>query len=221
MRVLIVEDSAPLRRSLTLGLGNSGFAVDAVEDGEAGLHYVLTGVYDVVVLDLMLPRRDGLSLLREMRRNDCNSHVLITSAKDQVADRIAGLDLGADDYLIKPFSFDELAARVKALVRRRFNDKQVILELGELRVDTSLREVTAGGTRVPLSPKEFSVLEALCRYRKSVLTRQQLIDRTTGFDRDVSENAIDVAICGLRKKLRAAGIGPFIHTKRGFGYFVE
>lgn len=221
MRVLIVEDSAPLRRSLALGLQNSGFAVDAVEDGETGLQYVLTGVYDVVVLDLMLPRRDGLSLLREMRRGDCNSHVLITSAKDQVADRIAGLDLGADDYLIKPFSFDELAARVKALVRRRFNDKQVVLELGSLRVDTSLREVTARGNRVALSPKEFSVLEALCRYRKSVLSRQQLIDRTTGFDRDVTENAIDVAVCGLRKKLRAAGIPKFIHTKRGFGYFVE
>ena len=221
MRVLIVEDSAPLRRSLARGLGNTGFAVDAVEDGEKGLQFVLTGVYDVVVLDLMLPGRDGLSVLREMRRNDCNSHVLITSAKDQVADRIAGLDLGADDYLIKPFSFDELTARVKALVRRRFNDKHVVLELAGLRIDTSQREVTADGKRVAVSPKEFSVLEALCRYRKTVLSRQQLIDRTTGFDREVSDNAIDVAVCGLRRKLRSAGVTNFIHTKRGFGYFVE
>lgn len=221
MRILIVEDSDPLRRSLSHGLEHCGFAVDAVDNGNDGLQYVLTGVYDVLVLDLMLPGRDGLSVLKEMRRAGSDTHVLIASAKDQVEDRIAGLELGADDYLIKPFSFDELKARIKALIRRRFNDKQVVLDINGLTVDTARCEVHSGENRIALSPKEFAVLEALCRHRGNILSRTQLIDKTTGYDRDISENAIDVAICGLRRKLRDAGVHKLIHTKRGFGYFVD
>jgi DNA-binding response OmpR family regulator len=221
MRILIVEDSDSLRRTLKHGLENSGFAVDAVDNGNDGLSYVLSGVYDVVVLDLMLPGRDGLEVLREMRKAGCNTHVLIASARDQVQDRIAGLELGADDYLIKPFSFEELTARIKALIRRRFNDKQVVFKVDELTIDTASCEVRSGNGRIQVSPKEFSVLEALCRHRGNILSRNQLIDKTTGFDREISENAIDVVVCGLRKKLRDAGAPAVIQTKRGFGYFVE
>ena len=221
MRILLVEDSLPLLRSMRHGLDRSGFAVDAVADGNEGLSYALTGVYDVMVLDLNLPGLDGLSVLREMRRRDCDTHVLIVSARDQVEDRIAGLELGADDYLIKPFSFDELKARIKALVRRKFNDKQPILKINGLTIDTSICEARAGNNRVLLSPKEFSILEALCRHRGTILSRNQLIDKTTDYGREISDNAIEVMVCGLRRKLRDVGIHSLINTKRGFGYFVE
>ena len=221
MRILLVDDSLPLLRSMRHGLESSGFAIDAVDNGNDGLSYVLSGVYDVIVLDLNLPGMDGLSVLREMRRRLCDTHVLIVSARDQVEDRIAGLELGADDYLIKPFSFDELKARIKALVRRKFNDKQPVLKIDGLTIDTSVCEARTGNDRVALSPKEFSVLEALCRHRGKILSRNQLIDKTTDYDREISENAIDVVVCGLRKKLRDVGVADFIQTKRGFGYFVN
>lgn len=221
MRILLVDDSLPLLRSMRHGLESSGFAIDAVDNGNDGLSYVLSGVYDVIVLDLNLPGMDGLSVLREMRRRLCDTHVLIVSARDQVEDRITGLELGADDYLIKPFSFDELKARIKALVRRKFNDKQPVLKIDGLTIDTSVCEARTGNDRVALSPKEFSVLEALCRHRGKILSRNQLIDKTTDYDREISENAIDVVVCGLRKKLRDVGVADFIQTKRGFGYFVN
>ena len=221
MRILLVDDSLPLLRSLRHGLESSGYAIDAVDNGNDGLSYVLTGVYDVIVLDLNLPGMDGLSVLREMRRRECDTHVLIVSARDQVEDRIAGLELGADDYLIKPFAFDELKARIKALVRRKFNDKQPVMKLNGLTIDTSVCEAWAGNDRIVLSPKEFSVLEALCRHRGKILSRHQLIDKTTDYDREISDNAIDVVVCGLRKKLKDVGVANLIQTKRGFGYFVN
>ena len=221
MRILLVDDSLPLLRSLRHGLESSGYAIDAVDNGNDGLSYVLTGVYDVIVLDLNLPGMDGLSVLREMRRRECDTHVLIVSARDQVEDRIAGLELGADDYLIKPFAFDELKARIKALVRRKFNDKQPVMKLNGLTIDTSVCEAWAGNDRIVLSPKEFSVLEALCRHRGKILSRHQLIDKTTDYDREISDNAIDVVVCGLRKKLKDVGVEDLIQTRRGFGYFVS
>ena len=221
MRILLVDDSLPLLRSMRHGLECSGYAIDAVDNGNDGLSYALTGVYEVIVLDLNLPGMDGLSVLREMRRRNCDSHVLIVSARDQVEDRIAGLELGADDYLIKPFSFDELKARIKALVRRKFNDKQPIMKLNGLTIDTSVCEAWSGNDRVTLSPKEFSVLEALCRHRGKILSRDQLIEKTTDYNREISENAIDVVVCGLRKKLKDVGVADMIQTKRGFGYFVN
>lgn len=221
MRVLIIEDSDALRGSLKTGLIRSGYAVDAVGHGDEGLTYAMSGVYDIIILDLMLPGRDGLSILSELRSAEINTHVLILSAKDQVDDRIRGLDTGADDYLVKPFSFDELKSRLVALVRRRYQDKRPVLSVGGLSIDTGNREVSTKGGVVALSPKEYAVLEAMCRHSGQVLTRQQLIDKTTDFDRDISDNAVEVLVCGLRRKLKDAGIPDLIRTKRGFGYFVS
>ena len=221
MRILIVEDSESLRRSLRHGLERSGFAVDSVGDGAEAAGYMRSGVYDVIVLDLMLPGRDGLSLLREMRTAGIDTQVLILSARDQVQDRILGLELGADDYLVKPFAFDELRARIRALVRRNAEDRRTVITVHGVTIDTSSRQVHYNSSHVPLSPKEYGALEALCRHPGQVLSRRQLIEKTTDFDHEITENAIDVMVSGLRRKLRDAGAGNVVRTKRGFGYFVE
>ena len=221
MRVLVVEDSSSLRHALHVGLERSGFAVDSVEDGEQALRFIGCSVYDVIILDLLLPKRDGLFVLRQMRAQGDNTHVLILSARDQTTDRITGLELGADDYLVKPFAFEELKARIQALIRRRFDDKRPSLSVGPLMLNPAAREVRRGEDLVPLSPKEFAVLEALCRHQGSVLSRAQLIERTTGFEREITENAVDVLICALRRKLKAFAADQLIRTKRGFGYYVQ
>lgn len=221
MRILIVEDSDALRNSLRHGLGRSGYAVDAVGDGAEGLSHGLTGVYDVVVLDLGLPRRDGLSVLTELRRADIKSHVLILSARDQIEDRVEGLRCGADDYLVKPFSFDELKARIEALLRRRYNDKARTLQLDGITLDTVARRVYARNGELDLTAREYAMLEALCRHRGQSLTRGQLIDKTSRSEHECSENAVDVLLSGLRRKLKSVGAGELIRTRRGFGFVVE
>lgn len=221
MRILIVEDSDMLRSSLEHGLQRIGHAVDAVSDGVTAASYIDSETYDLVILDLLLPKRDGLSVLKDMRAAGHDTHVLILSALDQVDDRIKGLNFGADDYLVKPFSFDELCARLQALARRQSHAKNPEVCVGELVVNTASREVrTADGVDIELSPKEYALLELMCRNRGRVMSRAQLMEKTTSFDNLSSESSINVAVCELRRKLTRAGVSNCVRTRRGYGYYV-
>lgn len=221
MRILLVEDSLPLRTSVKVGLEHLHYAVDAVDNGIDALRYAESQVYDLLVLDLMLPGMHGLEVLREMRARGNQSHVLILSALADTDDRVRGLQLGADDYLIKPFAFRELSARIEALLRRHSGVKQPTLSVADLELDTVAREARHAGRSLSLSSKEFAVLEALLRHRGQVLSRAQLICSSHDYQNEVSDNAIEVLISGLRKKLRQAGAGRLIETRRGFGYLVR
>jgi DNA-binding response OmpR family regulator len=221
MKVLVIEDSERLQRSLELGLRRSGFAVDVVGDGEEGLAYARHGAYDAIVLDLMLPKLDGLSLLRRLREEGNKVHVLILSARDQVEQRIQGLRYGADDYLTKPFSFDELVARLQALVRRRYGAKDPVHEIGTLRIDTSRRSVSRGADEVPLTRNEYLVLEYLVVRRGRVVSKPELLDHLYGGTAHGSENAVEVLVHQLRRKIGSDGGPDVITTRRGHGYLVE
>jgi len=220
MKLLLIEDSTRLQRSLQKGLEKEGFAVDVAGDGKEGHAYAVAYDYDVIILDLMLPLMDGLTVLKKLRSGGSNTHVLILSAKDQVEDRIAGLELGADDYLIKPFAFSELLARVRALVRRRYETKAPTIDIGSLQVNTALGKVYRGEDEITLSPKEFTLLEYMLARRGRVVTRDALLEHLyTGYA-DVASNVIDVVVCNLRKKIKVKGEANLIQTRRGFGYVI-
>lgn len=219
MKVLLVEDSLRLQRSLKKGLEKEGFAMDVAGDGREGLSFAVTCDYDVIILDLMLPEMDGLSMLRALRAQGKKTHVLILSAKDQVSDRIKGLELGADDYLIKPFDFEELLARVRALVRRRYEHKDPNIHLGDVCINTALGKVYRDGQEINLSPKEFTLLEYLLVRKGRVVSRESLLGHLYSGYGEVASNVIDVMVCNLRKKIQ--GDGPsLIQTRRGFGYVI-
>ena len=221
MRLLLVEDSDRLRRSLGQGLQRAGFAVDLAADGREGLAYGELNDYDVIILDLMLPEVDGLTVLRTLRLRGRNTHVLILSARDQVEDRIRGLELGADDYLVKPFSFDELCARVRALIRRRYESKDPVLHVGDLEIDTARRLAARDGTHLPLTPTEYALLELLALRRGRVVSRDQILGHLYDSLAEVSSNVIEVLVCSLRKKVQPEGTAPLIVTRRGAGYLIE
>lgn len=221
MRLLVVEDSERLRRSLGQGLQRAGFAVDLSGDGREGLAYAEVNDYDVIILDLMLPEVDGLTVLKTLRRQGRNTHILILSAKDQVADRIRGLELGADDYLVKPFSFDELCARVRALVRRRYESKDPVLHLGDLAIDTARQQASRSGRTLPLAPTEYALLQLLALRRGRVVSREQILDHLYDSAAEVSSNVVEVLVCSLRKKVQPEGSKPLIVTRRGCGYLIE
>ena len=221
MKILVVEDSQKLQKSLRAGLRRLGYTVDVAADGEEGTAFALQGEYDVVVLDLMLPRKSGLEVLSDIRKSNLNSEVLILSARDQTRDRIAGLQQGADDYLVKPFSFDELHARIQALVRRRFKQKSPIIDLGQVIIDTSLHIAYHGAECFDFTPNEMGILEYLAFNRGRVISPETLLNQINDANSYSSRNAIEVHVSGLRKKLRAENIDGLIRTKRGFGYFIE
>lgn len=220
MKLLVIEDSERLRRSLGLGLRRAGFTVDLTGDGAEGLAYAEVGDYDVVILDLMLPGLDGLSVLSTLRAHGRRVHVLILSARDQVRDRIKGLELGADDYLVKPFDFDELCARVRALVRRRHEEKSPVLQVGPLEIDTGLRRVLRDGVEVPLTRSEYRLLEALAFRRGRVIEREHLLAHLYDSTGEVGSNVVEVLICSLRKKIHRDGEPALVCTRRGEGYFL-
>ena len=220
MKVLVIEDSERLQRSLDLGLRRSGFAVDIACDGEEGLAYARHGTYDAIVLDLMLPKLDGLSLLRRLREGGSKTHVLILSARDQVEQRIQGLQYGADDYLTKPFAFEELVARVRALVRRKYDTKDPVLEVGPLTVDTARRSVSIESEEIALTRKEYAVLEYLASRRGRVVSKLELLDHLHGGAGHGSENAVEVLVHQLRKKICGDGRPDPIETRRGHGYVI-
>ncbi len=221
MKLLVIEDSQRLLRSLGRGLRKSGYSVDLVADGKEGLDYARLNDYDVIVLDLMLPGMDGLTILRKLRDMGKQTHVLILSAKDQVEDRIKGLQLGADDYMVKPFSFDELCARIDALIRRRYETKNPQIVIGSVSLDTSAKRVHRNGKPVLLTPGEYAVLEALALNRGRVLSKEQLLDAIHDSDSYAGTNVIEVMVCNLRKKTGGNGDAPVVKTRRGYGYYVE
>ena len=218
MRVLIVEDSEKLRRAIQFGLRKAGYAVDATGDGEEGLWFAESNDYDAIVLDLMLPGLDGLTVLRRLRDGGRDTPALILTVKSDVTDRVAGLRAGADDYLGKPFAFDELLARVEALVRRRYGNKRPLLRLGGLEVDTTARKVRHRGRDVILTPREYRLLELLARRAGEVVSRSEIEEHIYGDDVEVFSNAVESAVSTLRRKLETPGGAALIHTRRGLGY---
>jgi len=220
MKILVVEDSKKLQKSLRAGLRRLGYAVDIASDGEEGIAFATTGNYDVIVLDLMLPKKSGLEVLQEIRRSKQSPEILILSARDQTRDRIAGLQQGADDYLVKPFAFDELHARIQALVRRRFNQKSPVISIGETKIDTSLHIAYLGADCFQLTPTEMSILEYLALNRGRVISPDALLNQIYDSNSYSSKNAIEAHVSSLRKKLRLQGITKLIETRRGFGYLI-
>lgn len=221
MNILIVEDSKTLRETLDDGLSKLGYAVDAVGDGREGLDYARLKEYDLIVLDLMLPGMDGLTILQQLRALGKKTHVLILSAKDLVEDRVRGLHLGADDYMIKPFSFDELSARISTLIRRHYDMKNPQIEIEGLILDTAIRGVRHEKELIPLTPGEYAILEFLVLSRGRVISVEQLIEVTHSSHVNPNENVIQVMVCNLRKKFAAAGMNGIVKTRRGFGYYIE
>jgi DNA-binding response OmpR family regulator len=218
MRVLVIEDYEPLRQSVVQGLSENGFAVDAAGDGENGLWYAQGGEYDVILLDLMLPKLDGISILRRIRDQDNPAHVLVMTAKDALEDRLKGLNLGADDYLVKPFSFDELLARVRALVRRKYRAKSPLLKVADLEIDTGSRLVRRAGRQIELTAREYVILEYLAYRAGQTVARATIWEHVYYFNAEPNSNVIDVYIARLRKKLQEGGLTDLIQTRRGLGY---
>jgi len=226
MRVLVVEDSTVLRESLAQGLREAGFAVDCVADGRRALIHAQTTDYDVMILDWMLPELDGLSVLAAIRAKHISTAVLMLTAKDTIDDKVNGLSAGADDYLVKPFAFQELLARVKALVRRRHGERSPATTVGPLRIDFDSRSASvvtpdASATPVALTPREFALLELLVLRRGQVVTRPQIEEHLYDDQSQVFSNAVDSAIASLRARLTAAGCPPLIHTRRKAGYVLQ
>jgi DNA-binding response OmpR family regulator len=221
VRVLLVEDSERLRRSVGTALRKAGYAVDAAADGEEGLWLAGANDYDVVVLDIMLPKLDGLSVLARLRRDRRASHVLVLTAKDTVHDRVRGLQAGADDYLVKPFALDELLARVQALCRRAYGVKQPRLVIGDLEVDTLTKEVFRAGVTVKLKPREYALLEYLAMRHGEVVSRREIETHIYDDQVDPISNVVDSAISVLRKRLARPGASALIHTRHGHGYVLK
>jgi len=220
MRILVVEDYEPLRKSLEQGLREAGFAVDVAGDGEEGLWYAQGNEYDVLVLDLMLPKLDGLSILKKLRAEGRQSHVLILTAKDALEDRVRGLDLGADDYLVKPFAFEELLARIRALIRREYRAKRGEIVVEDLRIDPAAQRVSRAGRTISLTAREYALLEYLALRVGEVVSRTDIWEHTYEFSSSATSNVVDVYIGYLRKKLDTEGLAPLIHTVRGRGYLL-
>lgn len=218
MRILIVEDEKSLQSIIAKRLKEAGFVTDCCSNGADGFDYAISAPYDCIVLDLMIPKMDGITLLKKLRENGSKSNVLILTARDSVEDRVRGLDAGADDYLVKPFSFDELLARIRVLMRRQSDVKDNILKLEDLIMDTAEHRVTRGGKAVTLTSKEYAVLEYLLRNKGRVLTRSQIADHVWNYDFDYGSNIVDVYIGYLRGKIDKNFNCKLIQTIRGSGY---
>jgi len=219
MRILIVEDDPVLADGLTCSLRQSDYAVDCVSDGAAADHALAGQSYDLVILDLGLPKVDGLETLRRLRRRGSRTPVLIVTARDTLDDRVKGLDLGADDYLTKPFDLPELEARARALIRRGQSGGSSLISHGVLTLDTAGRRATLDGEPLDLSAREFGVLEVLMLRSGRVVNKEQLAEQLYGWDEEVGANAIEVYVHRLRRKLEPAGVT--IRTIRGLGYLLE
>ena len=221
MRVLLVEDHKPLVRALRQGLEEEGFAVDVALDGEEADFKARAASYDAIVLDLMLPKKDGLALLQEWRRAGMQTHVLVLTARDTLPDKVRGLDTGADDYLTKPFELEELFARLRALVRRGHQVKDPVLRIHDLEIDTATRTVRRGGKSVHLTPREYALLEFLAFHRGRVVTRTMIWEHLYDEHDENTSNVVDVYIRYLRNKIDKGFDPPVILTKWGEGYMLR
>jgi DNA-binding response OmpR family regulator len=221
VRVLLVEDHKPLARALKRGLEEEGFAVDAAEDGAEADFKARGASYDVIILDLMLPKIDGLTLLKQWRKDGIATHILLLTAKDTTEDKVKGLDLGADDYLTKPFQLEELLARLRALVRRRHQVKDPILRVHDLEIDTSARTVKRAGQVIHLTPREFALLQFLAFHRGKVVTRTMIWEHLYDEYDENTSNVVDVYIRYLRTKIDNAFEKKLILTRWGEGYMLR
>ena len=221
MRILVVEDERKVARFIERGLKEERFAVDVAPDGEEGLFRAQSNDYDLIVLDVLMPKKDGFQVLRELRAAKCRARILMLTARDSVEDRVQGLEGGADDYLIKPFAFAEFLARVRALLRRSTEDGPVRLRALDLTLDLKSRKATRAGKPVVLSAKELAVLEYLLRHPDEVVTRTQLAEHVWDENFDSFSNVIDVTVYHLREKVDRDFKPPLIHTVRGTGYVLK
>lgn len=221
MRILIVEDEKNMNYVLSKHLANDGYTVDNCFSGAEAKDYIECTSYDAVVLDLMLPGEDGLTMLKELRDSGNDVPVLILSAKSEASDIVRGLDTGADDYLTKPFDFSELSARLRLILRKKVEHRTNIYSCGDLKIDTTLMQVTRKGRSILLSPREYAILLFLMRNKGIVVTREQIVDNIYNIDQDISSNVIDVYIRLLRKKIDKDFDDKLIHTIRGMGYILK
>lgn len=218
VRLLVVEDFANLRLPLIQGLEAEGYAVDGAAEGDQAWWLIRHNTYDLAILDIMMPGIDGLEILRRMRADANETPVLLLTAKGTVEDRVHGLDLGADDYLTKPFSVDELLARIRVLTRRRSGRRNPRMTIADLVVDTTTRTASRGGTALELTPREYALLELLAGHAGEVVSRDAICASLYAFQDDVVSNVVEAAVARLRRKLSPQGQPPLVHTRRGFGY---
>ena len=221
MRLLVVEDEKKVAGFIKKGLEEEGFAVDVASDGETGLHMALDGVHDLIILDIHLPKMNGLNVLGELRRRKVATPVLLLTVRATIEDKVLGLDSGADDYLTKPFAFEELVARVRALLRRRAEVKQTLLQVGDLSLDPVRRTVSRGDEKIDLTPKEFALLDYFMRNPGRILTRTMIAEHVWDYDFDPATNVIDVYVNYLRRKIDSGRERKLIHTVRGVGYVLQ
>jgi DNA-binding response OmpR family regulator len=218
MRILVVEDNRRLNKSLKTSLEEDGYAVDVAFDGDEGEEYALAAPYDLILLDVMLPKKDGFSLCRDLRHQGVNTSILLLTARDAVDDRVDGLDSGADDYLVKPFSMNELRARLRALLRRNKPEKTALLQAGDLSMDPANHHVQRANTPIKLTPREFAILEYLMRSPNRILTREMIEAHVWNFDFISGSNVVDVYIRRLRRKIDDPYEVKMLETVRGVGY---
>ncbi len=221
MRILLVEDEKKVASFIKKGLEEEGYAVDLAADGESGLHMALDRVHDLILLDIQLPKKNGLAVLREMRQHKVAIPVLLLTVRATIEDKVMGLDSGADDYLTKPFAFQELLARVRALLRRHSGNKQTVIQVADLSMDLAQRTVYRGDQKIDLTAKEFALLEYLMRNPGRVLGRTMIAEHVWDYDFDSMTNIIDVYVNYLRKKIDFEREPKLIHTVRGVGYVLK
>ncbi|MBI4225558.1 response regulator transcription factor [Candidatus Roizmanbacteria bacterium] len=218
MRILIIEDEYRLSNVVKKGLVEEGFAVDQAFDGEEGIYLAESESYDLIILDLMLPKVDGLKVCRELRNKKLKMPILILTAKSKIEDKVKGLESGADDYLVKPFAFAELKARIQALIRRSHNEADPILKLDDLELDPAKHIVKRSKKIIPLTPKEFAILEYLLRHKNTIVTRTQVTEHVWDYNFDALSNVVDVFITTLRRKINTGFKNKLIQTIHGVGY---
>ena len=221
MRALIIEDQATTGEYLRQGLSESSFVADLAQNGPDGRNFALPGSYDVIILDVMLPGMDGWQVLKEMRQAGKQTPVIMLTARDKVGDRVKGLDLGADDYLVKPFAFSELLARIRSLLRRGVAQEPVLLSLADLEMDLARRRVTRGGQRIDLTAKEFTLLSLLLRHQGEVLSRTLIAEQVWDMNVDSDTNVVEAMVRRLRAKVDDRFSPKLIHTLRGMGYVLD
>jgi len=221
MKILLAEDEVDLNNVVTRYLKKNGYSVDNVLDGEEALDYLEYGEYDLVILDIMMPKVDGFEVIKKLRNKGNHTSILMLTARDNADDKVKGLDLGADDYIVKPFDFNELLARIRAVVRRKYGNSSNKLVIGDLILDTSEKSVTRAGKQIELTGKEYEVLEYLMQSKNRILSREQIKEHVWDFDYEGDSNIIDVLIKNIRKKIDVEDGKQIIYTKRGLGYVIK
>ena len=221
MKILLAEDEVDLNNVVTRYLKKNGYSVDSVLDGEEALDYLEYSEYDLVILDIMMPKVDGFEVIKKLRNKGNHTSILMLTARDNADDKVKGLDLGADDYIVKPFDFNELLARIRAVVRRKYGNSSNKLVIGDLILDTSEKSVTRAGKQIELTGKEYEVLEYLMQSKNRILSRDQIKEHVWDFDYEGDSNIIDVLIKNIRKKIDIEDGKQIIYTKRGLGYVIK